>query len=76
LTALLEQVPDRPQTVFQIATTSEDIERRGDWNDIRGRLVSLSRQYSFEYTSLNGVHPLGTKGGPPQVVSSKGPAKQ
>jgi len=76
LTALLEQVPDRPQTVFQIATTSEDIERRGDWNDIRGRLVSLSRRHGFEYPSLIGVHPLGTKGGPPQVIPSQGPAGQ
>ncbi len=73
LAASLEEVPDRPQTVFQIATTSQDIEQRGDWNNIRGRLVSLSHRYNFEYPSLIGVHPLGAKGGPPQVVPSKDP---
>ncbi len=76
LAAALEQVPNRPQTVFQIATTSEDIEQRSDWSDIRGRLVSLSHRYSFEYPSLIGVHPLGTKGGPPQTLPSKKSAGQ
>jgi hypothetical protein len=76
LAAALEQVPNRPQTVFQIATTSEDIEQRSDWSDIRGRLVSLSHRYGFEYPSLIGVHPLGTKGGPPQILPSRSSAKQ
>ena len=75
LPALLEKVPNRPQTVFQIATTSQDIENRSDWADIRGRLISLSGQYGFEYTSLIGVHPLGTKGGSPRVTPSEGPAQ-
>jgi hypothetical protein len=68
LAAALEQVPNRPQTVFQIAATSEDIRQRSDWGDARGRLVSLSHRYRFEYPSLIGVHPLGTKGGPPQTL--------
>ncbi len=76
LAAALEQVPNRSQTVFQIATTSADIEQRSDWSDICGRLVSLSHRYSFEYPSLIGVHPLGTKGGPPQTLPLKKPAGQ
>ena len=74
LTAALEHVPNRPQTVFQIATTSQDLEDRADWAAIRGRLMSLSGRYGFEYASFIGVHPLGTKGGPAQVIREKGPA--
>jgi hypothetical protein len=76
LTAALEQVPNRPQTVFQIATTSQDLEDRADWAAIRGRLSSLSGRYGFEYASLIGVHPLGTKGGPAQIIPEKGPPGQ
>ena len=76
LAAVLERAPNRPVTVFQIATTSEDIEQRSDWNNIHERLVFLSHRYSFEYPSLIGVHPLGTKGGPPQTLPPENAAKQ
>jgi hypothetical protein len=76
LAAVFERVPNRPVTVFQIATTSEDIEQRSDWNNIHERLVFLSHRYSFEYPSLIGVHPLGTKGGPPQTLPPENAAKQ
>jgi hypothetical protein len=75
LPALLEKVPNRPQTVFQIAPASQDIENRSDWAEIDGRLDSLAWRYGFEYPSFIGVHPLGTKGGPPQTIPSKGPAQ-
>ena len=75
LPTLLEKVPNRSQTVFQIATSSHDIENHGDWASIRGKLISLSGRHGFEHTSLIGVHPLSTKSGPPQAPSSEGPAK-
>ncbi len=75
LPALLEQVPDRPQTVLQLAVTSRDIENRQDWKDTIDRLGTLHSKYGFEYDSLIGVHPLGTKGGPSQLLSSEGSAE-
>ncbi len=75
LPPLLEKVPNRPQTIFAIATSSQEIEDRADWSATRNRLISLSSQYGFEYTSLVGVHPLGTKSGPPQASPSESAAK-
>ncbi|RPJ39895.1 MAG: hypothetical protein EHM35_01125, partial [Planctomycetaceae bacterium] len=75
LPALLEQVPDRPQTVLQLAVTSRDIENRQDWKDTIDRLGTLHSRYGFEYPSLIGEHPLGTKGGPSELVTSNGSAE-
>jgi len=75
LPALLEKVPNRPQTVLQLAMTSQDIENRDNWNDALRRLGELHHRYGFEYPSLIGVHPLGTKGGPSQLLSPDGSAK-
>lgn len=75
LPALLEKVPNRPQTVLQVAVTSEDLERREDWNKTLDRVGQLHHRYGFEYPSLIGVHPLGTKGGPSQLLSADGSAK-
>jgi len=75
LSALLEKVPDRPQTVLELAVTSEDIGRRDNWNEILARVGELRHRYGFEYRSLIGVHPLSTKGGPSQLLSPDGSAK-
>jgi hypothetical protein len=75
LPALLEKVPDRPQTVLQVAVTSEDIEHRDNWNETLARVGELHHRYGFEYPSIIGVHPLGTKGGPSQLLSPDGSAK-
>jgi len=75
LPALLEKVPNRPQTVFQIATASQDIEDRVYWPAVDACLTLLSHRCGFQHTSRIGVHPLGTKSGPPQAPPSEGPAK-
>ncbi|MBP7049607.1 MAG: hypothetical protein KBE65_01185 [Phycisphaerae bacterium] len=72
LPALLDKVPERPQTVLQFAVTSQGMENR---DDTVGRLGELCRRYGFEYLSFIGVHPLGTKGGPSQVLPSAGASK-
>jgi hypothetical protein len=72
LPTLLENVPDRPQTVLEIAVASNDIESRDDWNKTLDRLTQLAFRYGFEYRSIIGVHPLGTKGGLSQLLSSDG----
>jgi len=75
LPALLEKVSNRPQTVLQLAMTSQDIENHEDWNEAIRRLGELHHRYGFEYPSLIGVHPLGTKGGPSQLLSPDNSAK-
>ncbi|MEN6425050.1 MAG: transglutaminase domain-containing protein [Phycisphaerales bacterium] len=75
LPALLEKVPDRPQTVLQLAVTSHDIESREDWDDTIHRVSELHHRYGFEYPSLIGVQPLGAKGGPSQLLPSESPSK-
>jgi hypothetical protein len=63
LPAVLEKVPNRPQTAFQLATASQDIQSRDAWAATRNRLISLSSRYGFEYASLIGVHPGAAKAG-------------
>lgn len=59
--ALLEQMPDHPQTVLEVAAASDDLS-----DDVREkatrRALPTSQRLGFEYISYIGVHPLGSKG--------------
>jgi hypothetical protein len=64
LPKLLEAVPDRENTVLEIALAPEDLSKETLDKAIRG--VRLASQFGFEYLSHIGVHPLGSKGSAPQ----------
>ncbi|MEE8450261.1 MAG: PEGA domain-containing protein, partial [Thermoguttaceae bacterium] len=72
LPALLEKVPNRKQTVLEIAIATEDLTVR-QRNTATGRVGQLAGGYGFEYASYIGVHPLGslgTTGEPPTDESA------
>ena len=69
LPSLLRQVPDRAETVLEIAVGSEDITLR-QLNEARNRATSLSAEFGFEYLSYVGLHPLGTMGSPAERAST------
>jgi hypothetical protein len=66
LPALMEKVPNRAETVLEFAMPSRELiaQRRSQDSGRAGKLV---RRFGFEYLSLTGVHPLGTKGSPAQL---------
>jgi len=59
---LLPQVPNRKQTVLEVAVTSTDIREGQDWDRIMALLGSWANEYGFEYLSFIGEHPLGSYG--------------
>lgn len=66
LPALLKKVPDRKQTVLEIAIATDDLTVR-QRNTATGRTSQLARAHGFEYASFIGVHPLGSKGTPTEA---------
>jgi hypothetical protein len=60
LPALLEKVPDRQQTVLEVAKASDDLS--SEQRDMIRRAIPLSQRFGFEYVSDIGVHPLGSTG--------------
>ena len=78
LPPLLEKVPDRHYTVFQIASNSgkdfiydpdnDTSSLSAEFEELTQRAMELCISFGFEYLSIVGVHPLGTKGGPPKFV--------
>lgn len=56
----LAALPDRPNTVFCLAVTSDKVPR----DDVRSRIDPILGQLGINHFSFIGVHPLGTKGGP------------
>ena len=73
LPALLEKVPNRGQTVLEVAMASDDMSVRLR-DEADGNAIRMARRFGFEYLSYVGVHPLGSKGGPSQKVAP--PAKK
>ena len=81
LPPLLEKVPNRHQTVFQIASTSwEDVIDDPDKKTIyysaefdasNLKASKLCDSFGFEYFSFAGVHPLGMKGNSPKFIPHK-----
>ncbi len=59
--ALLERVPDRTNTVLELAVTSDQITvaQQNEWFQ---KAVVLAREFQFAYASFIGIHPLGSKG--------------
>jgi beta-lactamase regulating signal transducer with metallopeptidase domain len=62
LPALLEKIPNRGNTVFEIAVSTKDIPL-SQYDAARGRASKLVKQFGFEYLSYVGQHPLGSKAG-------------
>ncbi len=81
LPPLLEKVPNRHHTVFQIASNSGkdffyDQDKKttsysAEFDEMRHRARELCHSFGFEYFSFTGVHPLGTKGKSPEFVPHK-----
>ncbi len=61
LGALLTKVPDRTNTVLEVAVTSDQITvaQQNEWFH---RAVMLARECGFAFSSFIGIHPLGSKG--------------
>ncbi|MBN2476754.1 MAG: type II secretion system major pseudopilin GspG [Pirellulales bacterium] len=70
LPELLERVPNRGQTVLEIAVAAEKPSDKQRADAMR-RASGLARRFGFEYPSIVGVHPLGSRGAPPQTDSPK-----
>ena len=81
LPQLLEKVPNRHHTVFQIASNSwkdvlSDEDKKttsysAEFDASKHRAVELCISFGFEYFSVSGVHPLGTKGSTPKFIPHK-----
>lgn len=69
--SLLRAVPDRPNTVLELAVTSDQI-TVAQQNGWFGKASALARQHGFEYASFIGIHPLGSKGTPNSPGASQG----
>ncbi len=54
LPALLEKVPNRPQTVLEYAVSSDQIPLP-QYNEFRGRVARLAKDFRFEYASDVGI---------------------
>lgn len=63
----LAEVADRDRTVLELATDSDQA-TLAQFQPIQGRIAALSQEYGFEYLSLIGVHPPGSKGSPTQRI--------
>ncbi len=70
LPLLLEKVPNRQQTVLEVARASDDVTLK-EWDHALNRASALARQFGFEYTSDIGLHPLGSRGSPSLKVPAK-----
>jgi hypothetical protein len=67
LPKLLQKVPNREHTALEVAIPSDEVTLQHKSSAV-GRAERLARQSEFEYLSFIGVHPLGSKGSPPQRV--------
>jgi prepilin-type processing-associated H-X9-DG protein len=74
LPGLMEKVPNRHSTVFEIAITTKKIpfER---YDGVKNQADKLVEQFGFEYLSYVGVHPLRSKGGPSETEKTSPVAK-
>jgi len=74
LPARLSKIPNRRQTVLEVAVSSDEVSIRRK-NQVVGRASGLARQRGFEYTSYIGVHALGSKGSASQVIKAAIPTE-
>lgn len=57
----MAEVPDRPNTVIELAYATEEISLR-EWNEAKHHVSALSHDHGFEYLSEVGLHPLESGG--------------
>jgi hypothetical protein len=65
---LLQEIPAREHTVLCLATASDSEVSPKQKDEARKRAGWLAQDLGFEYLSLVGVNPLGSKGGPSQII--------
>jgi len=68
----LTQVPNRQRTALCLAITSDEVTPKQK-EEARARAGRLVREHGFEYLSLVGAHPLGSKSGPSQTIQDPSP---
>ena len=68
----LEQVPNRQRTALCLAIASDEVTPKQK-DEARARAGRLAREHGFEYLSLVGAHPLGSKSGPSQTIQDPTP---
>jgi hypothetical protein len=68
LSALLEKVPNRGQTVLEIAVASDQLTLKQQQDGVT-QAGAIAKRLGFEYSSQIGVHPLGSKGPPAQTIN-------
>jgi hypothetical protein len=67
LPGLLQAVPDRVNTVLELAYASDDV-TMGRFSEVQNRASELATEYGFAYLSLTGQHPADYKGAPDQTI--------
>jgi beta-lactamase regulating signal transducer with metallopeptidase domain len=65
---LLKQVPDRANTIFEIANESDQM-TISQLNDARFTATMISEPFGFKYSSYIGVKPIASKGSPDKIVA-------
>jgi hypothetical protein len=67
LPALLDQVPDRGNTVLQVANASDDV-TIGRFNEVQFRCSQLASDFGFKYVSYVGKQPADSIGSPDRTI--------
>jgi beta-lactamase regulating signal transducer with metallopeptidase domain len=68
LPALLERVPDRGNTVLQVANASDEL-TMGRFNEVQFRCGQLVTEFGFKYLSYVGKQPPSSIGSPDRIVT-------
>jgi beta-lactamase regulating signal transducer with metallopeptidase domain len=68
---LLQTVPDRANTVLELAYASGEL-TMSRFSEVQNRASELATEYGFAYLSLSGQHPADYKGSPDQMILTSG----
>ena len=68
---LLQAVPDRANTVLELAYASGEV-TMSRFSEVQNRASELATDYGFAYLSLSGQHPADYKGSPDQMILMSG----
>jgi beta-lactamase regulating signal transducer with metallopeptidase domain len=71
LPGLLQAVPDRTNTVLELAYASGEV-TMSRFGEVQDRASELATQCGFAYLSLSGQHPADYKGSPDQMILMSG----
>jgi beta-lactamase regulating signal transducer with metallopeptidase domain len=71
LPGLLQTVPDRANTVLELAYASGEV-TMSRFSEVQNRASELATDYGYAYLSLSGQHPTDYKGSPDQMILISG----